>query len=164
MPSCSHVFCDHHSSCSTFSDPADGIRVTSYCIISHILIRGRFSKFVTTGKVMTLHKHLWCHTYDKVCHSLEAHHVWPKPSSKAQWKGEEDKADRERGVKTTSGNGQAWRSASPRGQWRTGKMEELVAKSSVVPQRPSRLRDRCWRWWLRDGMSSVCNPSWRAMG
>ena len=34
--------------------------------------------------------------------------------------GEEDKADRGRGGKTTSGNGQAWSSASPRGQWRTG--------------------------------------------
>ena len=29
-------------------------------------------------------------------------------------------ADRGRGGKTTSGNGQAWSSASPRGQWRTG--------------------------------------------
>ena len=45
--------------------------------------------------------------------------VWPKPSCKAQWKGEEDKADRGRGGKTTSGNGQAWSSAGPRGQWRT---------------------------------------------
>ena len=36
-------------------------------------------------------------------------------------KGEEDKADRGRGGKTTSGNGQAWSLASPRGQWRTGK-------------------------------------------
>ena len=35
-------------------------------------------------------------------------------------RGEEDKADRGRGGKTTSGNGQAWSSASPRGQWRTG--------------------------------------------
>ena len=43
---------------------------------------------------------------------------------KAQRKGEEDKADRGRGGKTTSGNGQAWNSPSPRGQWRTGKMEE----------------------------------------
>ena len=39
-------------------------------------------------------------------------------------KGEEDKADRGRGGKTTSGNGQAWSSASPRGQWRTGKNGE----------------------------------------
>ena len=34
------------------------------------------------------------------------------------------KADRGRGGKTTSGNGQAWSSASPRGQWRTGKNGE----------------------------------------
>ena len=33
---------------------------------------------------------------------------------------EEDNADRGRGGKTTSGNGQAWSSASPRGQWRAG--------------------------------------------
>ena len=38
--------------------------------------------------------------------------------------GEEDKADKGRGGKTTSGNGQAWSSASPRGQWRTGKHGE----------------------------------------
>ena len=52
------------------------------------------------------------------------HQVWPKPSCKAQWKGEEDKADKGRGGKTTSGNGQAWSSASPRGQWRKGKNGE----------------------------------------
>ena len=42
-------------------------------------------------------------------------------SCKTQWKGEEDKADRKRGGKTTSGNGQAWSSPSPRRQWRTDK-------------------------------------------
>ena len=47
------------------------------------------------------------------------HQVWPKPSCKAQWKGEEDRADRRRGGKTTSGNGQVWSLSSPRGQWRT---------------------------------------------
>ena len=36
-------------------------------------------------------------------------------------KGEKDKADRGRGRETTSGNGQAWSSPSPRGQWSTGK-------------------------------------------
>ena len=36
-------------------------------------------------------------------------------------KGKEDKADRGRGGKKTSGNGQAWSLAGPRGQWRTGK-------------------------------------------
>ena len=43
-------------------------------------------------------------------------------------RGEEDKADRGRGGKTTSGNGQAWTSVSPRGQWRTGKMEKTGCK------------------------------------
>ena len=36
----------------------------------------------------------------------------------------EDKVDKGRGRKTTSGNGQAWSLASPRGQWRTGKNGE----------------------------------------
>ena len=35
-------------------------------------------------------------------------------------KGEEDKADKGRGGKTTSGNGQAWSSPSLRGKLRTG--------------------------------------------
>ena len=55
--------------------------------------------------------------------------VWLKPSCKAQCKGAEDKADRGRGGKTTSGNGQ--------GKWR-----KLVAKSSVLLQQPSRFRNR----------------------
>ena len=50
--------------------------------------------------------------------------VWPKPSCKAQWKGEENKADKGRGVKTTPAKGQAWSSLSPRGQWRTGENGE----------------------------------------
>ena len=52
------------------------------------------------------------------------HHAWPKPSCKARWKREEDKADKGRGGKTTSVNGQAWSSASPQRQWRTGKNGE----------------------------------------
>ena len=39
-------------------------------------------------------------------------------------KGEQDKTDRRRAGKTTSGNGQAWSLASPRRQWRTGKSGE----------------------------------------
>ena len=71
------------------------------------------------------------------------HQVWPKPFCKAQWRGEEDKTGRGRGGKTTSGNGQAWSLPSPRGQWRPGKNGgNWLVKSSVVPQRPSRLRDR----------------------
>ena len=55
---------------------------------------------------------------------------------------------RKRGRKTTSGNGQAWSSPSPRRQWRTENLRKLVVKLSVVPQRPSRLRDKWWWcWW-----------------
>ena len=58
-------------------------------------------------------------------------------------RGKKTRQTEERGGKTTSGNGQAWSSAGPRGQCRTGKNErKLLAKSSVLPQRPSRLRDR----------------------
>ena len=46
---------------------------------------------------------------------------WPEPSCKAQWKEKENKSGRGRGGKTTSGNGQAWSSPSPIGQWSTGK-------------------------------------------
>ena len=49
------------------------------------------------------------------------HQVWPKPSCKAQWKGEEGRADRGRGGKTTSGNEKVWSLQSPRGRWKTGK-------------------------------------------
>ena len=49
---------------------------------------------------------------------------WYGHASRSSDLAEEDKADRGRGGKTTSGNGQAWSSPSPRGKWRTGKMEE----------------------------------------
>ena len=54
--------------------------------------------------------------------------VWPNPSYMAQSKGKEDKADKGREGKTASGNGQAWSSASPREQLRTGKMEKTGCK------------------------------------
>ena len=79
------------------------------------------------------------------------HQVWPKLSCKVQWKGEEDQADRGRGGKTTSGNGQAWSSPSPRTVKNREKWRKLVLKSSVVPQRPSPLRDRWWWWWWWSG-------------
>ena len=52
------------------------------------------------------------------------HQVWPKPSSKAQWKEEEDKADRARGGKTTLGNGQPRVCQVPQGSGGQEKMEE----------------------------------------
>ena len=58
------------------------------------------------------------------CGHVSRYQVWSKPSCKAQRKGEEDKADKGRGEKTTSGNGQAWSSASPKGKWKTGENGE----------------------------------------
>ena len=56
--------------------------------------------------------------------------------------GREDKTGRGRGGKTTSGNGLALEfGKSQRAVENEGKWRKLVAKSSVVPQRPSRLRD-----------------------
>ena len=49
--------------------------------------------------------------------------VRPKPSCKAQRKGEEDRADRRRGGKTTSGNGQAGIHQVLEGGGEQGKME-----------------------------------------
>ena len=54
-------------------------------------------------------------------------------------KREEDKTDRGRGGKVTSGNGEAWSSASPRGQWRTGKNGETGCE--IICGAPSTLAD-----------------------
>ena len=65
------------------------------------------------------HTKTWPWYRDANCNGMDmsaVHQVWSKPSCKAQWKGEEDKADRGRAGKTTSGNGQAWSSPSPGGQ------------------------------------------------
>ena len=74
------------------------------------------------------------------------HQVWPKPSCKAQGKGEEDKADIGRGGKTI----REWTglefAKSQRAVKNSEKCKKVVVKSvksSVVPQRPSQLKDRC---------------------
>ena len=93
---------------------------------------------------------------------VSLHQVWPNPdaicSSMVMYpfirsgqnhlaghseRREDVKADRKKGGKTTLGNGQAWSSPSPRGQWKTEKKwRKLVVKSSEVPQRLPRLRER----------------------
>ena len=60
----------------------------------------------------------------KCCGHVSSSSGLAKPSCKARGKGEEDEADRKRGRKTTSRNGRAWSSPSPRGQWRTEKNGE----------------------------------------
>ena len=57
-------------------------------------------------------------------------------------KGGKDRADRGRGGKTTSGNGQAWSSQVPESSGEQKKWRKLVVKSSVVLQEPSRFRNR----------------------
>ena len=63
------------------------------------------------------------------------HQVWPKPSIwQGTAKGGKDKADRKRGGKKTSRNGQARSSSSPRGAVKnTEKWRKLAVKSSGVP-------------------------------
>ena len=104
------------------------INVTSFPeIVSKIPPSGKchergFSMDVWTHYKLTII--IMCLWRDENCSGMvmsPVHQVWPKPSCKAQWKEEEDKAERGRGGKTTSGNGQAWSSPSPRRQWRTGK-------------------------------------------
>ena len=57
-------------------------------------------------------------------------------------KGGEDKADKGRGGKTTSGNGQAWSTPVPEGGGEQGKMEEAGCEIICGAQRtPSRLMD-----------------------
>ena len=51
-----------------------------------------------------------------------------------------------------------WVRQVPEGSGEQGKMEKLVAKSSVEPQRPSRLRDRWW-WWWRSRLPNELNVS-----
>ena len=84
--------------------------------------------------------------------------------------GQNQLADRRRGGKTTSGNGQAWSSASPRGQWRTGKMEKTGCK--IICGAPTTLAVKILmmmmmmkgkKWYVILGRRSSCNTRclWR---
>ena len=69
----------------------------------------------------------WPSERDANCSGMDmspVHLVWPKPSCKAQWKGEEDKADRGRGGKTTQGMKRPGVRQVPEGSGEQGKMEE----------------------------------------
>ena len=77
------------------------------------------------------------------------HQVWPKPSCKAQWKGGRRQGRQrkrwEDSIREWTGLefGKSQRAVENRGKWR-----KLVAKSTVMPQRPSWLKDRRdERWW-----------------
>ena len=64
------------------------------------------------------------------------HQVWPKLPCKAQWKG---RRQGRQGMDRPLEFGKSQRAVENREKWR-----KLIEKSSVVPQRPSRLWDR-WR-------------------
>ena len=84
---------------------------------------GMLFLFVSFERVLTIIVQLFGTTiYYNLCEFLkQTDQVWPKPFYNAQSKRKEDKADRKRGGKTTSGNGLAWSSPSPRGPWRKEK-------------------------------------------
>ena len=74
------------------------------------------------------------------------HQVCPKPSCKAQWKGEEEKAVRR------ADNFREWTALEFAKSLMTVEKEKcrkLIVKSFVVSQRPSRLWDM-WRWRRRN--------------
>ena len=94
------------------------------------------------------------------------HQVWPKPSCMAQRKGEEDNGRQrkrwEDNIRERTGLefGKSQRAVENREEWR-----KLVAKSSVVPQRPWQSRDRWWwRWWWGNTkvltLAVMSAPSW----
>ena len=97
-----------------------------YCKILRISYKDHVTSEEVHAKIQQAidHTKTWSLKRDANCSSMDRspiHQVQPKPSCKAKWKEEEDKADRGRGGKTTSGNGQARSLPSPRGHERTGK-------------------------------------------
>ena len=84
--------------------------------------------------------------------------VWPKPSCKAQWKGGRRQG---RQKKRWEDNIREWTglefAKSQRAVQNWQKWRILVVKSYVVPQRPSRLRDRCERWEWESTQSGIWN-------
>ena len=101
-----------------------------YCKILHISYKNHVTNEKVRAKIqqaigphedlLTIVKRRKLQWYDHVSRSPGL----AKTILQGTVKGGRDKADRGRGGKTTSGNGQAWSSASPREQWRKGKNGE----------------------------------------
>ena len=88
-----------------------------YQKVLHISYKGHVTHEKVCAKIIKRRKLQW---YGHVSRSSGL----AKTISQGTVKGGRRQGNRERGGKTTSGNGQAWRSASPKGQWRTGKNGE----------------------------------------
>ena len=102
-------------------------------------------------KMFTLHtSNFVCrHIKDKHDHGGKNNNMQNHPCTtilQGTVKREEDKADRGRGGKTTSGNEQAWSSARPRGQWRTWKNGEnwLLAVKELMTMMMMMMMSGCY--------------------
>ena len=92
------------------------LRISYKDHVTNEKVRAKIQQAIRPHEDLTIVKRRKLQWYDHVSRSSGL--------AKTILQGVEDKADSGRGGKTTSGNGQAWSSPSPRGQWRTGKMEE----------------------------------------
>ena len=128
--------------------------ITVFRTHRHVTVCTSYKDRVTKEEVCTkIQQAVWPHenlpTVEKRrklrwCGHVSVQQIWPKPSCKAQWKGEEDQADRRRVGKTMSGNGQAWRSSSPIEQRRTEKnMVETGCEVICGAPRPSQYQNPC---------------------
>ena len=101
-------------------------------------VRAKIQQAIRPHEILTVIKRRKLQWYGHVSRSSSL----AKTILQGTVKGGKDRADRGRGGKTTSGNGQAWSSQVPESSGEQKKLRKLVVKSSVVPQRPSRFRDR----------------------
>ena len=86
--------------------------------------------------------------------------AWQRQFCRVQWKEQEGEEDRKRDGKITSRNGREWGLEIPWGQRRHGRVEGIVATSSVVRRRPPGLRDwdEMWPYFM---VQWFCLISWR---
>ena len=108
-------------------------------------VRVKIQQAIGPHKDLTVVKRCKLQWYPVMSH---IHQDWPKPSCKAQWKGGRRQGGQrkrwEDNIREWTGLefGKSQRAVENREKWR-----KLVAKASVVPQRPLRLRDWWWWWW-----------------
>ena len=96
------------------------------------------------------HTKTWPSWRDANCSGMvmsPVHHVWPNRLERhSEWGKKTRQTEAEVG-KQHQGMDRPGVRQVPEGSGEQGKWRKLVVKSSVMPQRPSRLRDRWWWWW-----------------
>ena len=93
------------------------------------------------------------------------HQVWPNHLARHSERGKKTRQTEEEVGGQHQGIDRPWLRQVPEGSGEQGQLErKLVVKSSVVPQRPSRLPDRWWRWlWFQLNLS-LCSLACRFSG